>query len=418
MRRKGVVITLIFILLFGCARLKPAAEKRIGDIIVIKKLNNGHYQMLVNKKPYIVKGVCYAPTPIGKSYLYNFMCDPNKPWIIDGKLMQEMGINTIRLYQPGDEWADCKAMIEELYNLYGIRTILGHSLGFWDYPQANYAEKEFTDCVTEEVLKTVSFFKDTPGLLMWNLGNENNYSFDGRINPWTSPEIDALESFGQKRDARARIYYSFVNELVKKIKEIDPYHPVSLGNGETVGLKIAAQYCPDVDLIGAIVYRGKVFGNFFKEVKRKFDKPVVLTEFGCDAFNAFTHKEDQNNQAKFLKSQWLDLEKHLAQGSGMGNCIGGAVFEWTDEWWKSSDCDRDSWWVHDTVAGWGMGAYDFDAKAGKNMNEEWFGIVALSPELENGINKRIPRKAYFVLRELWNKDAGGSQKEAQPVQKK
>lgn len=36
-----------------------------------------------------------------------------------------------------------------------------------------------------------------------------------------------------------------------------------------------------------------------------------------------------------------------------------------------------------------------------NMNEEWFGIVALSTGLENGINKRIPRKAYYVLREFW-----------------
>jgi hypothetical protein len=35
------------------------------------------------------------------------------------------------------------------------------------------------------------------------------------------------------------------------------------------------------------------------------------------------------------------------------------------------------------------------------MNEEWFGIVALSEELENGLNKRIPRKAYYVIREFW-----------------
>ena len=35
------------------------------------------------------------------------------------------------------------------------------------------------------------------------------------------------------------------------------------------------------------------------------------------------------------------------------------------------------------------------------MNEEWFGIVALSEELENGLQKRIPRKAYYVVREFW-----------------
>jgi len=408
-RRLSAVILLIF-LVSGCAR-KAAEEEK--DTVSIRQLENGHYQLLVNKKPYIVQGVCYAPVPIGKSHLFNFMCDPNKPWIVDGKLMQEMGVNTIRVYQAGDEFGYCKGMITELYTQYGIRTILGHSLGFWDYPPPNYADAEFTEEVTNDVLKVVDYFKDTPGILMWNLGNENNYSFDGRINPWSSPEIDALKSFNEQRKARARIYYSFVNELAKKIKEIDPYHLVSLGNGETVGLKEAAQYCPDIDLIGCIVYRGKVFGSFFKEIKRKFDKPVVLTEFGCDAYNAYTHKEDQKNQAKFLKSQWLDMKRHFAGGEGLGNCVGGAIFEWTDEWWKTSDCNRDSWLVHDTEASWGMGAYAFDARAGKNMNEEWFGIVALSPEMEKGINKRVPRKAYYVLRRLWNEDYGKQGKEAE-----
>ncbi len=400
MGKRGFAFLLIISLLCGC--VDYGAEGK--DKVVIKKLKNGHYQMIVDRKPYVVKGVCYAAVPIGKSHLYNFMCDPNRPWIVDGKLMQEMGVNTIRLYHPGDEWEVCEGMITDLYELYGIRTILGHSLGFWDYPPPNYADQEFKDEVTAEVLKMVNNFKDIPGILLWNLGNENNYSFDGRINPWSSPEIDELKSFREKTNARARLYYSFVNELARKIKEIDPKHLVALGNGETVGLKVAAKYCPDVDLLGCIVYRGKVFGNFFKEVKRKFDKPVILTEFGCDAYNAYKKKEDQRNQAKFIKSQWLDMESNFAGGEKSGNSLGGTIFEWNDEWWKTSDSNRDSWLVQDTTASWGVGAYTFDAKAGKNMNEEWFGIVALSPELEGGINKRIPRKAYYVLRKLWTTD--------------
>ena len=94
--------------------------------------------------------------------------------------------------------------------------------------------------------------------------------------------------------------------------------------------------------------------------------------------------------------------RNVAGSDGFGNCVGGIVFEWSDEWWKMSESNRDSWWVHDTSASWGMGAYAFDAKAGKNMNEEWFGLVGLSDEeIENGINKRIPRKVFYVMRELW-----------------
>ena len=398
MKRYWIVVLLCISVLFAGCGEKGSKEDKVS----IKTLENGQYQLLVNKDPFIIKGVCYAPVPIGKSCLFNFTSDPARPWIIDGKLMKEMGVNTIRLYQPGDEVAACKEMITDLYTLYGIRTVMGHSLGFWDYPPPNYGDQEFLDEVTESVISMVNYFKDVQGILLWNLGNENNYSFDGRINPWTTPEIEAMQSYKEKTDERARLYYSFVNELAKKIKEVDHNRLVSLGNGETVGLKIAAKNCPDVDLLGCIVYRGKVFGSFFKEVKRKFDKPVFLTEFGCDAFNAVKQKEDQRNQAKFLKSQWIDIMRNVAGSDGFGNCVGGIVFEWSDEWWKMSESNRDSWWVHDTSASWGMGAYAFDAKAGKNMNEEWFGLVGLSDEeIENGINKRIPRKVFYVMRELW-----------------
>src|SRR3990167_5309064 len=109
-------------------------------------------------------------------------------------------------------------------------------------------------------------------------------------------------------------------------------------------------------------------------------------------------------QAFFLESQWRQIYENLAGNKeGMGNCLGGTMFEWTDEWWKHSEHDPESWSAHDTGANWSQGSYYFDIKAkeNKNMNEEWFGIVTLSEEIEGGINRRIPRKAYYVVREFW-----------------
>jgi hypothetical protein len=79
------------------------------------------------------------------------------------------------------------------------------------------------------------------------------------------------------------------------------------------------------------------------------------------------------------------------------------MFEWSDEWWKHTPFDSSTWGVHDTGAGWSNPSYYSDAMAKNslNMNEEWFGIVGLSEKLENGINKRIPRKSYYVIREFW-----------------
>ncbi len=177
-----------------------------------------------------------------------------------------------------------------------------------------------------------------------------------------------------------------------------------MGNGELISLDTANQACPDVDLVALIIYRGRSFGNLFKSLRATFDKPVMLSEFGADAYNAYLKKEDQPIQGFFLEEQWKEIFKNAyPYKDGAQNCLGGTMFEWSDEWWKHNESAPDGWLAHDTESNWSNGSYYFDIQAERNlnMNEEWFGIVALSEELENGVNKRVPRKAYYVLRELW-----------------
>ena len=390
----------MFLLISYGAAPKPAKPSRVS----IRKLKNGHYQLLVNKKPYLVRGVCYSPISIGQDYSYNFWGDPNKPWLVDGELMRKMGINTVRFYRAGDNPDEVKKVISDLYKNYGIYSIMGSWLGFWDYPGPFYADKDFREKIKKEVLDMVNAYKSEPGILLWILGNENNYSFSGQINSWSSDEIDKEADPVKQRAMRARVYYTFVNELAREIKKIDPHHPVALGNGELIGLDVANEVCPDIDLVACIIYRGKTFGNLFNSLKATFERPILLSEFGADAYDAYQKKEDQNMQAFFLENQWRQIYHNLANSNdGAGNCLGGTMFEWTDEWWKSNECAAETWQMHDDHAGWSNGSYYFDIQApqNKNMNEEWFGIVALSPELEQGLNKRLPRKSYYVIKELW-----------------
>ena len=370
----------------------------------IQKLKNNHYRLIVNGSFYIVKGVCYNPIPIGQDHEYDWWSDKSKPWVTDGKLMKEMGINTIRLYQTHEDPEKVRQVIRDLYNLYGIRTLLGDWLGFWEYPCPFYGDKKFQDRIVRQVLEMVNLYKNEPGILGWILGNENNYSCLGHVNPWSSSEVD-LEPDPQKQKAmRAKIYYSFVNDLSKEIHKIDTKHLVGLGNGELVGLEFANKFCQDVDFVACIIYRGKTFGNLFKSLRMTFDKPLLLAEFGADSYDAYLKKEDQDMQAFFLQSQWNQIYENLAnKKQGEGNCIGGTIFEWTDEWWKHSSDNPETWKVQDTQNGWSNGSYYFDIRAAgnKNMDEEWFGIVSLGEQIENGLNKRIPRKAYYVIREFW-----------------
>lgn len=372
----------------------------------IHENSKGDYVLIADGKPIVVRGVCYSPIPVGESHLYNWWGDPARPWMVDGKLMKEAGINAVRLYEPGSEPVQVKGVISDLYNNFGIRAIMGHGLGFWDFPHANYADPNFQLRVKKEVYQMVKTYKDEPGILAWVLGNEANYSFDDKMNPWSTPELDAIASFYDRKLAKAKIYYGFLNELAEIVKKVDPSRPVGFGNGELGSIEVARESCPDFDFVGIIIYRGKSFGNLFRQLKQKFGKPAIIIEFGCDSYNARSNEPDEDNQAFFLKTLWCELEYNTYAGKGEGNSLGGCIFEWNDEWWKYQQDKPDLWPVQNTEAAWSNGSYYFDigTEGNLNMNEEWWGIVSLSPNKEDGVNKRLPKKAYFTLKELWEQE--------------
>lgn len=380
---------------WGCCGFLQAAE------IKLEKKRSGARVLLVDKKPFLIKGVAYHPIPPGKDYNYNFWKDLSS-LEKDAALMQKAGFNAVRFYTHGESLEETKAVIRLLHEKYGIYTIMGNWLGFWNYPCPFYGNKEYQAKIKQEVLEVVQALKDEPGLLFWVLGNENNYSFSGKVNYWTCPEVDSIQEPCDQIQKRAQIYYGFVNDVTKAIKKIDPRHPVALGNGELVTLDSAAKYAPDVDALALIFYRGKSFGNIFKSIKKIFDKPVFISEMGCDAYNAFRNEEDQDVQAEFLLAQWSELYKNsVFFNAKEGNCIGGVVFEWIDEWWKHNPDDPSRWAYQDSQGGWSNGSYYHDIKAARNlnMNEEWFGII--SWEKAGKEYKRVPRKAYYMLREFF-----------------
>lgn len=393
------VIGLLSIILLGLVTWKYVLPR---PEVFIRKVSKGQFQLFVQGEPYLVKGVVYQPIPIGHHHQYNFWADPNQPWIVDGDLMRQMGANAVRFFQAGEDARQTKKVIGHLYQNYGIRTIMGHWMDYWS--PGNYADQKYRRDLTARVLEMVKTYKDEPGLLLWILGNENNLSWhSGARISWSCSEVKGVQDPYMKEKALAKIYYSLVNRIACEIKKLDPNHPVALGNADSYTLEVAKEVCPDIDLVAVTAYRGKSLGNLWREVKSKMNKPVLIMEFGCDSFNAKDDKEDQEMQSAFIRSQWEDIQRNVFGGTGEGNALGGCIFEWNDEWWKHDEHMVASWFEHNTEAAWSCGGYYFDIAAPNNMNinEEWWGIVALSPTLEKGINKRIPRQAYFELQRLW-----------------
>jgi len=381
-----------------------------SSALSIQRYGDGGYMFKINDKPFLVKGFCYNPIPVGKDFEYDFWADPGKPWLTDGKLMKEAGVNAVRIYRTGKHPKLTKQGINDLYTKFGVRTFVGHYLGFWDWPPANYANGAYQKKMTEDVLSMVREYKDEAGIIGWILGNENNYSFDRNVRNWSNEDIDKLGDPEKMWEARARIYYRFVNNIAKELKKIDPTRPVIMGIGEIKSLHFAAQETPDVDVLGVIAYRGASFGNLFRQIKQTYDKPVMMIEFGADRFNAYTREEDQQSQSRFIELQWKDIERNSVVKTGSGNAIGGLVFEWSDEWWKGNEALAHTWSIHDQAAQWSHSAYyyDYEAPGRMNINEEWWGVVSITPrpqEVENGVDKRTPTRAYHVLKSMWTKGA-------------
>jgi beta-glucuronidase len=416
--------------LIACKKEETAPQKtQVDGLKIIErrgqppselvKYENGHWQLLVDGKPYIAKTMSYFPVTIGQSpdegnladwmnqdtngngkpdapydawvdKNFNNIQDPDEPSVGDFALFKEMGVNTLRLYHHSSN----KELLRDLYKTYGIRVIMGDFLGMyctgsgakWE-DGTDYTNKEQQKNMIEGVKQMIMEYKDEPYIIMWILGNENNYG-------GTFGHVGGSGNAGQYPDA----YYGFVNEVAKFIKTIDPVHPVGICNGDTLFMDILSKYAPDIDVFGTNSYRG-AYGfehSIWNDIKTIYDKPVIITEYGCPLYIEGKTKEYQEQkQAEYLRGNWEGI-LYNSCGYGVGNAIGGVVFEWVDGWWKSGQPPRFSSWMHEVKGNW-MGPFP-----GNWSYEEWFGLAGQGDGTKSPLMRQL-RKSFYEYKDIWNK---------------
>lgn len=387
---------IIFLLtLFSCS----FSSFSQADKVLVDKKQDG-LKLKVNGQDLIVNGMNWDYFPIGTNFNYSLWKQPEQviQKALDDEmgLLKNMGVNTIRVYT-----GIPKKWIEYIHTNYGIYTMLNHSFGRYGLTinGAWVANTEYSDAATQKTLlketkEMVEEYKNTKGLLLFLLGNENNYGLF-----WDGAETEDIPMEDRKSTVRAESMYKLFNEATAAMKAIDPSHPVAICNGDLLFLNIIAKECPAVDILGVNVYRGISFGDLYERVKKEYGKPVLLTEFGSDAFNAVANEEDQNAQAKLLKGNWKEIYENAAGMGKSGNSLGGFTFQFSDGWWKFGQTKNLD--LHDSNASWSNGGYIFDyVKGENNMNEEWFGICAKGPTNSNGTYQLYPRAAYYLLKDL------------------
>ena len=374
---------------------------------VLVRTNEHGNALIVNGEKFIINGMNWDVIPIGKDAVSANFWKSSDEIIKLGldhemSLLRDMNINTIRHYSDiPPKW------IEYIYKNYGIYTMINHSFGRYGMsidgewnPITDYSNSKMQKILLSEIESMVKEYKNTPGLLLYLLGNENNYGLF-----WSGAETEDFPEEEAKKMAVGEKYgrpmYRLMNEASKIIKKLDSNHPVAICNGDNLFIEIIAKECVDIDILGVNSYRGASFTDLFKSVKEVLNKPLLFTEFGADAFNAVTSSENQKPQAKYLLENWKEIYANAAGMGGYENTIGGFTFQFSDGWWKYDFDHRKNVSKHDTIATWVNGGYSQDLSEGKNnMNEEWFGICAKGPTDDKGLYNLYPRAAYYVLKQV------------------
>ena len=371
-----------------------------GQDIVKVQTNREQHTLTVNGQSFFIKGMNWDYYPIGTNYSYSLwkQSDATIKAALDNEmsLLKNMGVNTIRQYSGiPSRW------ITYIYEKYGIYTILNHTFGRYGLTINNtwvantdYSSNEVQTILLQEVKEMALQYKETPGLLMFLLGNENNYGLF-----WRGAETENIPVAERQSTIDAVAMYKLFNQATLAMKSIDANHPIAMCNGDLLFLDILAKECTAVDILGVNMYRGISFDNAFERVKKEYGKPLLFTEFGADAFNTVTNAEDQEAQAAYVLGNWKEIYANAAGNGKAGNSIGGCTFQFSDGWWKYGQTSNLE--EHDVNASWTNGGYQNDYVVGENnMNEEWFGICAKGKTNELGLYSLYPRAAYYVLKDI------------------
>ncbi len=408
---------LLFIIMpaFGASRVLVKGNQ----LLVSKPDEQG---LFTEFKPYIIKGVTwspetqapdYGPNPLNRSenieYGFFFDWKERKPqgheifviwkqaqfinhYATDIPLMKKMNTNTVRVYSSfGQESEQYTKILDEFFRnqIMVIMTVV-------------MSKKDIEQGKHQTIVRT---YKNHPAILFWSIGNEWNLEYN---------KFWGYETVSEAAKA--------VNEVAKEIKAIDCNHPVASSLGDRFfdekfenSIEHILYLCPEVDIWGFNIYRGKSFGSLFSQWQGLTEKPFFICEFGTDSFSTFDYgivngyqadncqgRQDQAMQAEFALGLWREIERNLSTNDPTRQCLGGIVHEFNDSLWKVGSYhvglgglidynsqERCSYYIYNTEGFYLPGAHPDDV-----ANEEYFGIVDAA---------RKPKKIYFELQKYYGK---------------
>lgn len=304
---------------FNCKRLvnknHTVAQSNYRSAFV--KGSPGKFDILVNGKPYYIRGVAYNTAHDWR--------DGNMPLTRrqaekDFRKIKDMGANTIRRYGMGIYDRNVLNIAEE----YDLNVLYG----FWFDPKIDfYKDSVKVNEYIEDVIEKVEKYKDHSAIIAWSLGNE---SWGLLKHTFAKPYLTEVRN----------AYINMIEHLAQRIHAIDPSRPVfscieheeyQLA-GELVAFRDGA---PSIDVIGVNSYYKEQISKL-NHLAWQFDslRPYLVSEFGPRGYwdpkynrsaNGSIIEETDAEKSKWYKEQWVN---YVAGHKGYN--VGGFAYCWHD----------------------------------------------------------------------------------------
>lgn len=304
----------------------PSTVKVVGS--------SGDWDLQVDGKPYTVKGFTWGPAFASADHYM-------------GPLVA-MGANTVRTWGTG---ADTKQLLDSAA-AHDVRVVMG----FWLLPGGGpgsggcisyTTDAGYKSTTKADILRWVETYKNHPGVLMWNIGNE---AILGLQNCFSGAVLEA------ERNA----YAAFVNEVSVAIHQIDPNHPTTNTDAWAGAWPYLKANAPDLDLLSINAY-GDVCNIRENWEAGGYDKPYLLTEGGAagewevpDDVNGVPDEPTDIEKGAAYVSSWKCLMEHEGKALGATFFHYGTEGDFGGVWFNVIPGDNKRLGYYSIAKAWGV----------------------------------------------------------------
>ncbi|WP_271782177.1 cellulase family glycosylhydrolase [Aquimarina algiphila] len=222
-------------------------------------------KIVIENQEYQIKGINYYPqkTP------WNMFGDDFDIDVIakDFDIINDSGLNTIRIFVPYEGFGKAKVETEKLDKL---RQVLDKAkdkklkviVTLFDF-YGNYSVLDWT-LTHRHAEQIVTALADHEAILAWDIKNEPNLDFESR---------------GKEN------VVAWLKEMISQIRQFDPNHLVTIGWSDVESASLLKE---EIDIVSFHYYRD--INNFieaYNQLNTQINKPMVLQEFGLPSSRGF-----------------------------------------------------------------------------------------------------------------------------------